>query len=42
MTKEQVDLLTEIVERFRPDESEVDLSILYEVTGYKGESQNVQ
>ena len=42
MTKEQVALLTEIAERFRPDDSAADLSILYEVTGYKGESQNVQ
>ena len=42
MTKEQVALLTEIAERFRPDDGAADLSILYEVTGYQGESQNVQ
>jgi len=37
-----VDLLTEILERFSPDDSDADLSILYEVTGYQGGSQNVQ
>ena len=42
LTKEQVALLTEILERFSPDHSNADLSILYEVTGYQGESQNIQ
>ena len=40
LTKEQVALLTEIVEKFCPDDNAADLSILYEVTGYQGESQN--
>jgi hypothetical protein len=34
LTKEQVALLTEIVEKFCPDDNAADLSILYEVTGY--------
>ena len=42
LTNEQVALLTEIVEKFRPDDSTADLSILYEVTGYQGENINFQ
>ena len=42
LTKEQLALLTEIAEKFSPDDSAADLSILYEVTGYQCESQNFQ
>ena len=42
LTHEQAALLTQILERFSPDDSAVDLSILYEVTGYQGGSQNFE
>ena len=35
-------LLNEITEKFSPDDNAADLGILYEVTGYQGESQNFQ
>ena len=42
LTKEQESLLSEIVSHFSPEDSAADLSILYEVTGYQGESQNFE
>ena len=42
LTREQVALLTEIAQKFCPDDNAADLSILYEVTGYQCESQNFQ
>ena len=41
-TKEQVALLTEILESFSPDDSAANLSILYEMTVYQGKCQNFE
>ena len=40
LTEDQLKLLQEISANFAPDDSAADLGILYEVTGYKGESQD--
>ena len=40
LTGDQMALLQEIAEQFSIEDSPADLSILYEVTGYQGESQN--
>ena len=40
MTDLQLELLKEIAENFSPEDSAADLSILYEVTGYKNDSQS--
>ena len=42
LTEEQIMLLQEISERFSAEDDAADLSILYEVTGYKAESQNFE
>ena len=42
LTEEQESLLSEIVSLFSPEDSAADLSILYQVTGYQGESQNFE
>ena len=41
LTYEQKALLREIAERFSPDDSAADLSILYETTGFQAESDNL-
>ena len=38
LTEEQRELLSEIREKFKPDEIVADLCILYEITNYKDES----
>lgn len=38
LTEAQLSLLREIEAEFHPEENAADLSILYEVTGYKGET----
>ena len=40
LTEEQLMLLQEISQRFSAEDDVADLSILFEVTGYKSESQN--
>ena len=41
LSEDQVKLLTEIVEQFRHEDNDADLSILYEVTGFKADSSDV-
>lgn len=33
-------MIEQLCERFKPDESQADLGILYEVTGYKSEADD--
>ena len=40
LTEDQLKLLREIAEKFSIDDSAADLGILYEVTGFRGVSQN--
>ena len=42
LTEDQMKLLREIAEQFSVEDSAADLSILYEVTGFQGESENFQ
>ena len=41
LSEDQVKLLTEIVYQFRSDDNDADLSILYEVTGFKADSNEL-
>ena len=42
LTDERRQLIELICERFEPEESQADLGLLYEVTGYKGETEDDQ
>ena len=41
LSEDQVKLLTEIVQQFRSEDNDADLSILYEVTGFKADSNEL-
>ena len=40
LSEDQVKLLSEIVEQFRSEDNDADMSILYEVTGFKADSSD--
>ena len=42
MSEEQIRLLQDISDHLSPEDDAADLSILYEVTGFQGESQNFE
>ena len=42
LTEDQIKLLMEISEQFSVEDNAADLSILYEVTGFRAESENFQ